>query len=68
MSQGTVSKSSLVTSPANSFLVARSETTWSEQYEGIRFRIYSKSHFIDYMALESFASDDYPGPTQHYLT
>jgi hypothetical protein len=38
----------------------------AEQYEGIRFRIYSKSHFIDYMALESFASDDYPGPTQHY--
>jgi hypothetical protein len=38
----------------------------AEQYEGIRFRIYSKSHFIDYMAVESFASDDYPGPTQHY--
>jgi len=38
----------------------------AEQYEGTRFRIYSKSHFIDYMSLASFASDEYPGPTQHY--
>jgi hypothetical protein len=37
-----------------------------EQYDGTRFRIYSKSHFIDYMSLASFASDGYPGPTQHY--
>ena len=29
-------------------------------------RILSKSHFIDYMSLASFASDEYPGPTQHY--
>jgi hypothetical protein len=38
----------------------------AEQYEGARFRIYSKSHFVDYMSLASFASDEYPGPTQHY--
>lgn len=38
----------------------------TEQYAGTRFRIYSKSHFLDYMCLASFASDEYPGPTQHY--
>jgi hypothetical protein len=37
-----------------------------ERYEGTRFRIYSKSHFIEYMETATFASDEYPGPTQHY--
>jgi hypothetical protein len=36
-----------------------------EQYTGHRFRIYSKSHFIDYVSRASFACDQYPGPTQH---
>jgi hypothetical protein len=35
-------------------------------YEGRRFRVYSKSSFIDYVARVSFACDDYPGPAQHY--
>ena len=37
-----------------------------ERYEGTRFRIYSKSHFIEYMGTATFASDQYPGPMQHY--
>lgn len=38
----------------------------SEQYEGSRFRIYSKSKFLDYVSQATFASDEYPGPTHHY--
>jgi len=34
--------------------------------EGVRFRIYSKSRFIDFMSRATFASDEYPGPTRHY--
>lgn len=37
-----------------------------ERGEGIRFRIYSKSRFIEYMCRATFAGDEYPGPTQHY--
>jgi hypothetical protein len=37
-----------------------------ERYEGTRFRLYSKSHFIDYVSRTSFACAEYPGPTQHY--
>jgi hypothetical protein len=37
-----------------------------EQYEGRRFRVYSKSRFIDYVARASFACPEYPGPSQHY--
>jgi len=36
-----------------------------EQYTGNRVRLYSKSHFKDYVARASFACDEYPGPTQH---
>jgi hypothetical protein len=36
-----------------------------EQYTGNRFRLYSKSHFKDYVARASFACAEYPGPTQH---
>ena len=32
--------------------------------EGVRFRIYSKSRFIDFMSRATFASDEYPGPTR----
>lgn len=38
----------------------------SEQYEGHRFRVYSQSHFIDYVSRASFATAQYPGPTEHY--
>jgi hypothetical protein len=37
-----------------------------EQYDGKRFRVYSKSRFIEYVSRASFASDEYPGPTVHY--
>jgi len=37
-----------------------------EIYDGIRFRVYSKSNFIDYVARATFASNEYPGPTQHH--
>jgi hypothetical protein len=37
-----------------------------EQYVGRRFRVYSKSRFLDYMTQATFASNEYPGPTQHY--
>ena len=37
-----------------------------EQYEGSRFRIYSKSRFLDYMSEATFACDEHPGPTRHY--
>jgi len=37
-----------------------------ECYEGNRFRIYSKSHFIEFMSRATFACDEYPGPTRHY--
>ena len=36
-----------------------------ERGEGSRFRLYSKSRFIDYMSRATFACDDYPGPTRH---
>jgi hypothetical protein len=35
------------------------------QYTGNRFRLYSKSHFIDYVSRASFACEEYPGPTRH---
>jgi hypothetical protein len=37
-----------------------------ERYVGTRFRVYSKSHFIEYVSRASFATPEYPGPTQHY--
>lgn len=37
-----------------------------EQCVGQRFRVYSKSRFLDYMAQATFACDEYPGPTRHY--
>lgn len=38
-----------------------------ERGEGNRFRIYSKSRFIQHMSDATFAGDDYPGPTRHYF-
>jgi len=37
-----------------------------EQYEGRTLRIYSKSHFLDYVRAATFASEDDPGPYKHY--
>ncbi len=37
-----------------------------ERYEGSRFRLYSKSHFIDYISRATFACAEHPGPTQHH--
>jgi hypothetical protein len=37
-----------------------------EVFEGNRFRIYSKSHFIDYVRHATFACNEHPGPTRHY--
>jgi hypothetical protein len=36
-----------------------------ERYTGKRVRLYSTSHFKDYVGRASFACDEYPGPTQH---
>lgn len=43
-------------------------TSWddSEVFKGRHFRLYSKSHFRDYVARGTFASDDYPGPLKHW--
>ncbi len=38
----------------------------SEVYTGNLFRIYSKSHFLDYVKVATFASEDYPGVFSHY--
>jgi hypothetical protein len=35
-------------------------------YTGNLFRIYSKSHFLDYVKVATFASEDYPGIFRHY--
>lgn len=37
-----------------------------EHYTGKRFRIYTRSRFIDYVSRASFVSDEFPGPTRHY--
>lgn len=37
-----------------------------EYYEGTRFRLYTRSRFIEYMSRATFASDEYPGPARHY--
>jgi hypothetical protein len=43
-------------------------TSWddSEEWEGKLFRLYSKSHFRDYVARATCASDSYPGPLRHW--
>ena len=38
----------------------------TEVYEGGLFRVYTKSHFIDYLSRATFATNEYPGPMQHY--
>jgi hypothetical protein len=45
-----------------------SYTSWDDTqvWEGRLFRVYSKSHFRDYVAKATFASDEYPGPLRHW--
>ena len=38
----------------------------NEKFEGKLVRIYSKSAFLDYVANNTFATSDYPGPFKHY--
>lgn len=38
----------------------------SEIFTGNLFRIYSKSNFLDYLKLSTFATEDYPGKFEHY--
>lgn len=38
----------------------------SEIFTGNLFRIYSKSNFLDYLKLSTFAAEDYPGKFEHY--
>lgn len=37
-----------------------------EVWVGERLRIYSKSRFLEYVSVATFASSEYPGPFQHY--
>lgn len=38
----------------------------SEVFIGHLFRSYSKSRFLDYVGVATFASDDFPGKLRHY--
>lgn len=38
----------------------------SEQWTGRLFQTYSRSHFLDYVRVATFASDDHPGKLGHY--
>jgi hypothetical protein len=37
-----------------------------EIFTGSQFRLYQKSHFLDYVRRATFATPDYPGPIRHY--
>jgi hypothetical protein len=36
-----------------------------EQFSGRLYRLYSCSHFLDYVRKATFATDEYPGPLRH---
>ena len=38
----------------------------SETWTGRLFQTYSRSHFLDYVRVATFATDDYPGALSHY--
>jgi hypothetical protein len=38
----------------------------AEQYAGRRFRVYSRSKFMEYVRVATFIADDFPGPVTHY--
>jgi hypothetical protein len=46
----------------NESYVSRDE---SEEFSGRFARIYSKSHFLNYVSRATFAQSEYPGPLQH---
>lgn len=37
-----------------------------EQLTGHKFRLYSRSHYLDFVEAATIASNDYPGPMRHY--
>jgi hypothetical protein len=37
-----------------------------EEFEGRLACVYTKSRFLDYVRVSTFASDDHPGPFKHY--
>jgi hypothetical protein len=37
-----------------------------QSFAGRRFRIYTKSHFTNYLSRSTFANDEYPGPLKHF--
>lgn len=37
-----------------------------EKFEGKAFRICSKSRYLDFIKVDTFASEEYPGPFIHY--
>jgi len=43
-------------------------TSWDDYqvFLGKSFRIYSKSRYLDFISVATFASEDYPGPFKHY--
>jgi hypothetical protein len=40
----------------------------SEVAHGSRFRVYSKSHFLDFVRSATFATEEYPGPRLHLVS
>lgn len=42
------------------------ETLRGSQYIGEKIRIYSKSNFLDYIKVDTFATNDFPGEFKHY--
>lgn len=38
----------------------------SEEFTGTLFRVFSRSHLLDYIRRTTVASDEYPGKLQHY--
>ena len=49
-------------------IINENDSTWDdyEEFEGQIFRIYSKSRYLDFIKVGTFASKDYPGPFRHY--
>lgn len=43
-------------------------TSWDDYqvFSGNAFRIYTKSRYLDFISVGTFASDDHPGPYKHY--
>lgn len=43
-------------------------TSWDEyeEFEGKIFRIYSKSRYLNFIGVSTFATEEFPGPFKHY--